>query len=58
MRATEIKCVELEGTEDGILEILEITNWSDFGEERARVYRLWIDERYYRDMNVSIEEVA
>ena len=58
MRASEVRTVEIEGTDDGIMEVLEITNWTDFGEETCKVYRLWLDESYYRDMRVTVGEVA
>jgi hypothetical protein len=58
MTASEVRTLELEGTADGIMEVLEFTNWNDFGEDRSRKYRLWIDERWYRDVNVSVEEVC
>lgn len=58
MRASEIRTVDLEATEDGILEVLELSDWTDFGEDNMRVYRLWIDEKFYRDVNVTVGEVA
>ena len=57
MRASEIRTVELKGTENGIEEVIEITNWTDFGEETCKVYRLWLTESYYRDVHVTVGEV-